>query len=57
MLKCKDVVLFKFDKSAYDTKILKSAHDTDTLHLYRWNYTIKVKVAEISSDLSISISS
>lgn len=54
-LKYKDVVLFKLDKSAYDTKILKSAHDTGTLHLYS-GYTIKVKVAEISSDLSISIS-
>lgn len=50
MLKCKDVLLLKLDKSAYDTKILKSEHDTDTLRLYRWNYTIKVKVAEIGSD-------
>ena len=35
MLKCKDVLLLKLDKSAYDTKILKSEHDTDTLRLYR----------------------
>lgn len=31
MLKYKDVVLFKFDKNAYNTEILKYAHDTDTL--------------------------
>lgn len=45
-----DEILSKIENYWYDTKILKSAHDTDTLCLYRWNYTIKVKVAEISSD-------
>lgn len=35
MLKCKDVLVLKWDKSAYDTKILKSTHDTDTLRLCR----------------------
>lgn len=50
MLKYKDVLLLKLDKKTYYIKILKSEHDTDTLHLYKWNYTIKVKVAEISSD-------
>ena len=50
MLKYKDVVLLKLDKKTYYIKILKSAHDTDTLRLYSRNYTIKVKVAEISSD-------
>lgn len=35
MLKCKDVLLLKWDKSAYNIKILKSAHDTGTLRLCR----------------------
>lgn len=38
MLKCKDVLLLKLDKKTYYIKILKSAHDTDTLRLYKRIY-------------------